>query len=363
MPLNSRTLPRCPELDVPAPHQSQPRVELTPRAAWPAVTPSEQCVDLTDVATCFHQNQNCLSSVCAGLWRRQWVGCPTCKRGYTGEMVVRMARAEYDSTRHLAEADPDRLGAANNLAWVLVSEGELDDARALMRETAAKLAAALGPEHRDTLGAHSNLATVMMQLDEHDAAVASMRETLAVQRRVLGQEDEDTLATESRLAGWLCELGQRPDDNDDDDGSAAGDAAGPSAMSVEGLEMLTHTLEVQRRTLGHGHDHTLSTCHALAEALMSAKQAGRAVPLLRDGFASARRAAGPDHSQTLELRTTLGLALLMTGSYAEAVPVLQEISAVFHRMHGPVRDWVHAPARLCLGDPAPPCWLYRPKQC
>ena len=95
-----------------------------------------------------------------------WHSCPTCKQGFTGAVLVGLARAHYE----LVHASPHggRIDAASMLAIALNQAGDFAGARPLFEEVVAGTRQVYGNDHASTLNAITNLATHLSRTGARD---------------------------------------------------------------------------------------------------------------------------------------------------------------------------------------------------
>ena len=137
------------------------------------------------------------------------------------------------------------LTSMNKLALLLHSQGKLDEAEALFRQTLEARRRTLREEHPDTLESMNDLALLLKDQGKLDEAEPLFRETLEARRRTLGEEHPDTLTSVNNLAVLLKILGEL-------------DEAEP---------LLRQALEAQHRILGEKHPNTLQSMNNLASLL------------------------------------------------------------------------------------------------
>jgi serine/threonine protein kinase/DNA-binding winged helix-turn-helix (wHTH) protein/tetratricopeptide (TPR) repeat protein len=148
-----------------------------------------------------------------------------------------------------------------NLAGVLRSQGRLDEAIALYRNTLEKSRQALGDKHLLTFMTKEMLASTLRMKGDVNAANALHEQALQTQRLTAGNSDPDTLATMRRLAGnaWPDTLVLISD-------------AGARAEALGHLEqaeaLLREALTGQRRKLGSSAVDTLFTIDRLRQVLV-----------------------------------------------------------------------------------------------
>lgn len=70
----------------------------------------------------------------------------------------------------LGKEHPNTLSSMNNLAWVLVRQGNYDEAEQIHRQTLALRETVLGKEHPDTLASMNNLAVLLDYQGNYDEA-------------------------------------------------------------------------------------------------------------------------------------------------------------------------------------------------
>ena len=87
--------------------------------------------------------------------------------------------------------DVARGEALTNLGWLLQTQGRLDDAEPLYRESLEIRRKALGPEHPDVGASLNNLAVLLFNTGRLQEAEPVLCECIEIQRKALGEEHPD----------------------------------------------------------------------------------------------------------------------------------------------------------------------------
>jgi serine/threonine protein kinase len=209
--------------------------------------------------------------------------------------------------------NPETLKAADDLAWILLREGQYAEAERLQRETLDIRRQVLGPENPETLKSMGHLASTLEQEGRYPEAEKIQLELLEIQRRVLGPEHLDTLKTISNLALTL----------------------GMAGRDAEAERIEREQLDIQRRVLGPEHPSTLMTTFNLAETLRTEGRYAEAEKSFRNLLDVQRRVLGPEHPQTLGTINGLAATLGGEGRYAEAERIERELLDIQRRVLGP----------------------------
>ena len=107
----------------------------------------------------------------------------------------------------LGKEHPSTLTSMNNLALVLSSQGNYEEAERIHRQALALRETVLGKEHPNTLGSMNNLASVLSRQGNYEEAEQIHRQALALKETVLGKEHPDTLTSINNLAEVLRSQG------------------------------------------------------------------------------------------------------------------------------------------------------------
>lgn len=95
----------------------------------------------------------------------------------------------------LGPKHPKTLNTSNNLAVVLLRNGELKEAEQRFRQTLELRGKILGAEHPDTLASINTMAIVLRRQDKLKEAEQMYRSTIELMKKVLGPEHPGTLAS------------------------------------------------------------------------------------------------------------------------------------------------------------------------
>ena len=167
------------------------------------------------------------------------------------ELVARRDELIADARAELRRLSPEARGtsvAISELAELLRSAGELEEARALFEEALAARRAQLGDEHPATSVSLNNLGLLLREMGQLRAARVLLAEAVETRRLVQGSKHPETLTAINNLGALL---------------KASGDLDAAEPLYKEAL--LT-----RREVLGHSHPDTLTSINNLASLLQVA---------------------------------------------------------------------------------------------
>jgi tetratricopeptide (TPR) repeat protein len=196
----------------------------------------------------------------------------------------------------LGPEHPDTAASLNNLATLLVDQGDLTGSRTLFERALAIREKALGPEHPDTAASLQNLANILSSLGDRTRAPPLFERALAIREKALGPEHPETATSLASLAVLLNK--QR-------------DYSGAHAL-------IERTLAIREKALGPEYPDTAASLHNLAVVLRSQGDLTGSRTLLERALAIRERAFGPEHPETasslFQLAHTLSKLGDLTGS-------------------------------------------------
>jgi serine/threonine-protein kinase len=137
------------------------------------------------------------------LARVLWMQNDPDKLALADELGRAALAAERDK---LGDDNIQTLYSINDLALILMSRGELDEAETLFREKLERGARHWGPEDEETLVATNNLADVLMRKDRLEEAEALFRDAVETATRVLGPDHYKTTNFRHNLGRCLTRL-------------------------------------------------------------------------------------------------------------------------------------------------------------
>jgi tetratricopeptide (TPR) repeat protein len=184
--------------------------------------------------------------------------------------------------REFGDLFPPTTAAMGNLAVTARRQGDLDRARGLQERVLAIYQQTRGPDDRSTLRAASNLGVTLNGLGDSDAAEAIHRQVLEARRRVLGDDHPHTLQSLTVLASAVARQGRHAD-----------------AVALE-----QEAWERRAATLGNDHPVTLTSLHKLAERTAHAGDLRLATSMAERAFHGRRTALGEQHDDTIQSRST-----------------------------------------------------------
>ncbi|PXF61671.1 MAG: hypothetical protein C4B59_02085 [Candidatus Methanogaster sp.] len=105
--------------------------------------------------------------------------------------------------RSLGEEHPDTVTSMNNLAMMLLAQGDLAEAREIQEQVLETSRQILGDEHPNTLTSMNNLALTLQAQGDLTGAQELQEDVLETSRQILGDEHPDTLKSMNNLAETL----------------------------------------------------------------------------------------------------------------------------------------------------------------
>jgi serine/threonine-protein kinase len=259
------------------------------------------------------------------------------------EQAERLAREALAERRRLPPGDSALAASIATLASIVRDRGRLEEADSLQRE-----ALRLDRLRRDTAAiatSLTNLSAVLWRRGQNDEARTAAEEGVALRRALYGNAHTETATALRSLGIVLTSLG-RYDDAERTLAEALAinerllGAAHPhvaSALGDLGVAYWRHgklteaerahrrALEINRASLGPRHAEVATNLNNLAIASHSAGRYADAARLMREALDIWRPTLGPTHPTVLSGLNNLGAVLREAGDLAGAEPVLREV--------------------------------------
>jgi tetratricopeptide (TPR) repeat protein len=175
--------------------------------------------------------------------------------------------------KELGPEHPDVAAALNNLALLLLDQGDLAGARLLLERALAIHEKALGPEHPDTATSLNSLASVLQEQGDLAGARPLRERAVAICEKALGPEHPDTANSVNCLAYLLQDQG---------------DLTGARPR-------YERALAIREKMLGAEHPNTASSLNNLASLLYNQGDLVGARPLFERALAIREKTLGPEH--------------------------------------------------------------------
>jgi tetratricopeptide (TPR) repeat protein len=191
---------------------------------------------------------------------------------------IKGARAIFEqqlalSDKTFAENDPRRAGALDNLAGMLLEQGELEPASKMVRRSLELTIAGDGPEHPDVAMVQSNLGLILAEQGQLEEAEDLQRRSLALREKLYGDEHPDVVISLMNLGFVL---------------NARGKVA-------EAIQVSERTLALSEKINGPEHPDTADSLENLAEILAANGKRPRAVELQTRVVAIRTKVLEPKH--------------------------------------------------------------------
>ena len=226
------------------------------------------------------------------------------------ERIHRQALALYETV--LGKEHPSTLTSMNNLASVLSSQGKYEEAERIHRQALALRERVLGKEYPSSLGSMNNLASVLSSQGKYEEAEEIYRQALALRERVLGKEHPSTLGSINNLASVLSRQGNYE----------------------EAERIHRQALALKETVLGKEHPKTLTSMNNLASVLSSQGKYEEAERIHRQALALKETVLGKEHPKTLTSMNNLASVLSSQGKYEEAERIHRQALALRERVLG-----------------------------
>ena len=213
----------------------------------------------------------------------------------------------------------DRLASYRQSALAAYAE-----ARWLFERALAIREKALGAEHPDTGTSLNNLAHLLVSQGDYAGAKPLYERALAIYEKALGAEHPDTGLSLNNLASLLY---------------AQGDYSGAKPLSERALA-------ISEKALGAEHPDTGQSLNNLAGLLYSQGDYSGAKPLFERALAIYEKALGAEHPDTNLSRGNLGNLWLAQGAPAEALALAEPALAAHEKVLGAAHPWTQGSARV-----------------
>lgn len=226
---------------------------------------------------------------------------------------VHLARAEDLRQRHLGPKHPERLQALHDLAWLLISDSQLDQGAPLLMEALTLRLQTLGSDDPATCRTRGVYAKWLSHQGKHDEAMKLLEETLSIQKRLLTIKHRDTLSTMRELAELLLRKQ---------------DAAGSE-------KLLRETLLLQRETLGNDHPEVFLTLNHLALLLDDQKRFDEAEKIMLELLHLSEPVLGKEHPNYLIYSSNLAGVYHSQSKFLESLALYDHILPFLLKHSGP----------------------------
>lgn len=229
---------------------------------------------------------------------------------------------------------PDTAENLNNLALVLMTGGQLEQAESLYNEALDMNRRLYGSSHPAIALSLSNLAEIHRSQGKLEQAASDYREALAMQRELLGQQHPEVARLMNNLAFIHHDRG---------------DVAEAMALSSRALAM-------QQATLGRQHPNVAASLAVLGRWNRESGDLAAAEAQLREALAIQEMLLEPDHPDTAITRLDLAETLLSRDMPGEALPLAQAAETSLTRsLSGShwitaVAQQVHGAALMAMGQ-------------
>ncbi len=224
-----------------------------------------------------------------------------------------MRRVVKLRTKALGPEDPETIRAKGELAEILATQGNFDEAATVASEALETSEKVFGEDSDVTIDIVNNLAGIFEEADRMDSAIRMKRRVLAHREETLGPDDKSTLATANTLAGMLKRSGNLD----------------------EASELYNRILTTRQEVLGPKHPDTLSSMEAIGGMLSQEKDFEGAESTYRKVLALREDVQGPEHPDTIDCLGKIARAQWRQDQLADAVETYTEVLALREKVQGP----------------------------
>ena len=225
--------------------------------------------------------------------------------GLLGMALEPQERAMAIRSSVLGDEHPDTLQSTHDMGYLLLIQGELEEAEPFILAALEARRRVLGPEHPATLNSINNLGYLRQLQGRFEEAEVQYQEALRLRRKVLGDENPFTLRSVNNM-GYLMRAQGR---------------------LSEAEPYYREALEGRRRVLGDSDPETLVSINNMGFLLHGMGRTDEGMSLLKESLEGSRRVLGDVHPETLISVANVGGMLYEAGRYDEAKPYFLEALA------------------------------------
>ena len=206
----------------------------------------------------------------------------------------------------LGPKHPEVATDLNNLAVLLMTQGQHAAAEPLYRRSLTIREKALGLEHPEVATSLGNLAELLRTKGQHAAAEALIRRSLTIRKKALGPQHPAVADSLIILAGLLMDQRQY----------AKADA------------FYRRSLAIYEKSLGSDHPYVAHSLESLALLLNAQERYAGAEPLYRRSLAIREKTLGPNHPDVATSLTNLAGVLHEQKRYGSVIPILRRSRSI-----------------------------------
>ena len=249
-----------------------------------------------------------------------WRSCMTCRRAFTGKMLVGLADARWLHARGPSVSVTERVGAMRHVAVGYAERGQYTAAVRLARDARESAVGAFGEMHGSSLNAAAELANIL-QLSgssvDLDEAIAINERALAVRVSWQGDGHANTLAVRASLVSCLSDRG-RP-------------------IDLRRAERTQRAIiDAETSAFGARHAMTLTTRCDLALTLVAMRKYAAAREVYDALIPTLETELGPDHPSAIVSLGNMASCLSGSGDHDAAVAMLERVVRSAKRVFGAV---------------------------
>lgn len=249
-----------------------------------------------------------------------WRECRTCRRTFTGKMLVALSEARWAIARGAGVPDAERVAAMRHVAVAYAERGRYTDAERIARVALAAAETVFGADDHASLSAAAELANIL----QLSGSPSALEEAIAIHARVvdtrvaaLGAQHGLTLSARSSLASCLSDRGS------------------PSDLALAERTQRA-MLEAETSAFGARHVTTLTTQCDLALTLTTRRKYSDARAVYDTLVPTLESELGPDHPTTVVTIGNMASCLSGSGEHEAAAAVLERVVRSARRVFGSV---------------------------
>ena len=250
----------------------------------------------------------------------EWRECRTCRRAFTGRMLVGLSAARWAAARGQAVDDTERVAAMRHVAIAYAERGRYTEAERVARCARDAAVVVFGADDHASLSAAAELANIM----QLSGSPIALEEAIEIHGRIvdsrvaaLGSNHGSTLTARASLASCLSDRGTPRD----------------LALAERTQRAM---IEAETRALGARHVTTLTTQCDLALTLVTMRKYADAREVYDRLVPTLASELGPDHPTTIVTMGNMASCLSGSGEHDAAVTMLERVVSTARRVFGSV---------------------------
>ena len=216
------------------------------------------------------------------------------------------------SIRDKLPGKPDIEESYHNLASLLGSQGQYNEALDYYKQALALVIADVGRDHYVTAQIMDNIGVTYIEMEQRDSGLVYMRNALEIRMKTLGEKHPSVASSYHNIGAYLLEM-----DN-----------------YTEALEYQQKAMSIEEVTLGLEHPSLAATYTQVGKTYMRLRNLTAAAEYYNKGLRIREKALGPDHTETAGSHYYLGQLCIMQKQYNQALEHFKAVRPVWESHFG-----------------------------